>query len=105
MIGCGKAGVGFVVGFGKGYARDVEFRLVVVVYQFAKFRLDNYAVVVSVLDDFGGNLDVFLKGMVACVNHYGSEAVVDSGFAKVVAIAVVEVQANGKTRIFNCGFD
>ena len=39
LVGCGKTGVGFVVGFGKGYARDVEFRLVVVVYQFAKFRL------------------------------------------------------------------
>ena len=51
--------------------------------------------IVSVLYDFTGDLDVLLEGLGGSVDHDGSEAAVDAGLAGLEAVAVVQVQSDG----------
>lgn len=43
--------------------------------------------------------------MLAAVNHNGGEAAVDAGFADVKIFAVVQMQADRQTGVFDCCFN
>ena len=79
--------------------------------QTAEFAFNNYAVVVSVLNNLTGELDVVFEGMMAAVDHNRGETAVDAAFAKLEGIAVIEVYADGKIkaggffRVDDGGFD
>lgn len=73
--------------------------------EFAELCFDDNAVIVSVFDNLLCDGDVFRKRMCACVDHNGSETAVNAVFAECEAVAVVEVQANGKTACFDCRFN
>ena len=63
--------------------------------QSAELSFDNNAVVVCVLNDLLGDLDVLLEGLGRCVDHNGGEAVVDAGLAGLEGIAVIQMQRSG----------
>ena len=55
--------------------------------------------IVSVLDDLAGDLDILGKGLRGSVDHDGGEAAVDAALADIKGIAVIEVENDGKTRL------
>ena len=57
--------------------------------------------VVRVLDYLRGYFDVFRKGVGGSVYHDGSKAVVYAFYAEIVGIAVIEVEADGKTGVLD----
>ena len=73
--------------------------------QLAEFRLDNDAVVVSVLDDFRRDFDIFFKRVMRRVNHNRSKATVNAGFAKFETVAVIEVHYDGQSADFRRRLD
>ena len=80
-------------GVGSSLSGDVDF--VLDASQGAQLSLDNNAVIVSVLNDLTGDLDVLLEGLGGSVDHNGGEAAVDAGLAGLEAVAVVQVQSDG----------
>ena len=80
-------------GVGSSLSGDVDF--VFDASQGAQLSLDNNTVIVSVLNDLLGDLDVLLEGLGRSVDHDGSEAAVDAGLAGLEAVAVVQVQSDG----------
>ena len=69
---------------------------------YVKMINDN-TVVMCVLDDFLGDLDVFGKGLGGSVDHDGSEAAVDAGLAGFEVGAVVQMQNDGDIGAANYG--
>ena len=61
-----------------------------------ELTFDNNAMSMCILNDFFCQFDIVLEGMVATVDHNGSKAAVDAGFAQFESVTVVEVQTNGK---------
>ena len=58
----------------------------------AQLRLDGDVVLVRVVDDLLRELDVLLEGKGAAVDHDGREARINAALARLVAVAVVEVE-------------
>ena len=63
--------------------------------QSAQLSLDHNTVIVSVLDDLAGDLDVLSERLGGSVDHDGGEAAVDAGLAGLEAVAMVQMQGNG----------
>ena len=63
--------------------------------QGAELGLDDHAVVMGVLDDLAGDLDVLVEGLGGGVDHDGGEAAVDAGLAGLEVGAMVQMQGNG----------
>ena len=83
--------------FGAGVAGilGLDLHLVLHAGQGAQLGLDHHAVVVGVLHDLLGDLDVLGKGLGAGVDHDGGEAAVDAGLAGLKVRTVVQVQGDG----------
>ena len=83
--------------FGMGVGRLVrgDLDLVLDAGEGAELGLDHHAVVVGVLNDLLGDLDVLGKGLGGGVDHDGGEAAVDAGLAGLKVRAVVQVQHDG----------
>ena len=64
--------------------------------QHAELAFDGDVVLVGVLDDLAGQLDVLLVGVVRAVDHHRGEAGVDARLAQLEGVAVVEVQGEGQ---------
>ena len=60
--------------------------------------------IVSIFHDLSGQSNVILEGFGRGVDHNGSKAAVDAGFAQFKSITVIQMKSNGKTGLFNCGF-
>jgi hypothetical protein len=71
----------------------------------AKFTFDDAIVLVGILDHAPANLGVFLKRLVAAVNHYAGKAFVDAFLAKIERIAVVEMDGDGDIGGADGGFN
>ena len=71
----------------------------------AEFCFYNNAFIVCVINYPFGQFDVFFKRVLAAVNHNGSEASVNAGFADFKIFAMVKMQADWQTGIFNSCFD
>ena len=71
----------------------------------AELGFDYRAVIMRVFDYLRGYLDVFRKGMRGGVYHDGGEAVVDAVYAKIVGIAVIEVETDRETGILDGSLD
>ena len=54
--------------------------------------------IVRVLDNLAGELDVVLEGLGGAVDHDGGEAAVDAALAQLEGIAVIEVHADGQVK-------
>ena len=63
--------------------------------QSAQLGLHDDAVVVGVLHDLAGDLDVLGKGLGGSVDHNGGKAAVDAGLAGLKVGAVIQVQGDG----------
>ena len=63
--------------------------------QSAQLGLDHHAVVMGVLHNLLGDLDVLGKGLAGGVDHDGGEAAVDAGLAGLKVRAVVQMQRDG----------
>lgn len=69
--------------------------------ELTEFRFHDNAAVMRVLNDFFRDLDIFLESVMGRVDHDGSEAVVDRGFAGFKVCAVVEVHNDGESGCFD----
>ena len=69
----------------------------------AELSFDDDAVVVRVLDDLLGDLDVLCEGLGGSVDHDGGEAAVDAGLAGFEVGAVVQMQNDGDIGAANYG--
>ena len=69
--------------------------------QGAELRFDNHTVIVGILNDLAGDLDVFGKGLGGGVDHDGGEAAVHTGLAGLKVGAVVKVEGNGDVGAFD----
>ena len=63
--------------------------------QRAELSFDDDAVVVRVLDDLLGDLDVLCEGLGGSVDHDGGKAAVDAGLAGLKVGAMVQMQDDG----------
>ncbi len=96
-----------------GVSVDASLRVMAAFFAFvelgadelAEFTFDDAIVFVGVVDDFLAELDVFVEGMVAAVDHDAGEAFVDAFLAEFVGIAVVEVDGDGDIGEADGGFD
>ena len=64
----------------------------------AKLGLNYDAVIMGVLNDLLGDLDVLLEGKSGLVDHNGGEAAVDAALAELEAVAVVEMDNDGEIK-------
>jgi hypothetical protein len=63
--------------------------------QLAQFAFHHAIVLVGVFDDPFADFDVFVKRLVAAVNHHAGEPFVNALLAKFERVAVVEVHGDG----------
>ncbi len=80
--------------FGVGVGVVVGRNFVLNACENAELAFNGYVELMSVVNNFLGEGNVFLVGEVRTVDHNGREAVVDAGFAKLEAVTVVEVEAD-----------
>ena len=66
--------------------------------QSAQLRLDHHAVIVRILDDLAGDLDVLRERLGGRVDHDGGEAAVNAGLAGLKAVAMIQVQRDRNLR-------
>ncbi len=66
--------------------------------QSTQLSLDHNAVIVSVLNDLTGDLDVLSERLGGSVDHNGGEAAVDAGLAGLEAVAVIQMQRDRDLR-------
>ncbi len=85
-------------GMGVGGVLGGDLDVVLDAGQGAQLGFHHDAVVVGVLDDLLGDLDVLLKGLGGAVDHNGGEAAVDAGLAGLEVRAVVQMQRDGDAR-------
>src|SRR5579864_1424676 len=71
----------------------------------AEFALHDAIVLVRVVHHLFANLHVFLKRLVARVNHYTRKPFIDALLAKLEGITVVEMDGNGNIGKADSGFD
>ncbi len=71
--------------------------------QRAEFRLDDDTVVMCVLNDLLGDLDVLCERLGGSVDHNGGKAAVDAGLAGLEVGAVVQMQNDGDIGAANYG--
>ena len=88
---------------GLGVDRLGRHHVVLDAGQHAQLALDRDVVLVGVLDDLAGQLDVLLEGVVRAVDHDRREAGVDAGLAQLEGVAVVEVQGELELASPCCG--
>ena len=88
----------FRTGIGSGVRSDLD--LILDAGEGAKLGLDDDAVVMRVLDDLLGDLDVLGKGLGGRVDHDGGEAAVNAGLACLEIGAVVQMQDDGDLGAF-----
>ena len=69
----------------------------------AEFAFDNNAVVMRVFHNLFGEFDIVRKGVSGTVDHNGSKASVDAGFASFEVGTMVEVKNDGDFRAFDNG--
>ncbi len=91
------------LGAGVGGVLSGNLDLVLYAGQTAQLGLDHNAVVVRILDHLLGNLDVLSEGLAGSVDHNGGKAAVDAALAGFKAVAVVQMQADGQTRLDDGG--
>ena len=91
----------FGMGVGSLVCGDLHF--VLDAGQRAELSFDDDAVVVRVLDDLLGDLDVLGKGLGGGVDHNGGEAAVDAALAGLKVGAVVQMQNDGDIGAANYG--
>ena len=77
--------------------RDID--IILDAGQGAELSLDNNAVLMRILGDLAGLLDVLLEGMAGIVDHNGSEAVVYAVLAGSEICAVVQMQNDRDLRM------
>ena len=71
--------------------------------QSTKLCLYNYAVSMCILNNLFGYCDVVLERFGRSIDHNGSESAIDTGFTKLKAIAVIQMQSDRNIRILdNC---
>ena len=80
-------------GVGGGVSSDLDF--VLDAGQSAQLSLNDDTVVMSVLNDLAGDLDVLGEGLGGGVDHDGGEAAVDAGLAGLEVGAVIQMQSDG----------
>ena len=90
-------GIGEVCVFGFDVYRVFDTR------EFAEFGFDDDTVVVRVFDDFLSYLNVFGKRLLGRVDHNRRKTFFDTTLAEVERIAVIKMQADGKSRLFDGG--
>ena len=74
--------------------------------QSAQLSLDNYAVVMCVLNNLLGQSDVFLERLGGSVDHNGGEAAVDAGLTNLERVAVIQMQSDRDIRVVdNCSLN
>ena len=88
------------VGVGEHSVVGMNLNVVLDTCEFSEFGFDGNVSVVRVSDYFFRDFDILCEFILRSVDHNGSEAVVDTTFAKVETIAVVEVQNDRKPGIF-----
>ena len=86
-------------GIGGSLGRDID--LVLNAGQRAQLSLNNDTVVMSVLNDLLGDLNVLLEGLGRGVDHDGGKTAIDAGLAGFEAIAMVQVQDDGDIGALN----
>ena len=92
--------------FGTGVRTDCVAYFVFDSGKCAELCFDDYAVSMSIFNDFFGDLDVFFKGLGGSVDHNGGEPAVDAGFAGLEIGTVVEMENDGNFGAFdNSGFN
>ena len=69
----------------------------------AEFAFDHNAVVMCVFNNLFGEFDIVRKGMSGTVDHNGSKASVDAGFASFEVGTMVEVKNDRDFRAFDNG--
>lgn len=94
-----------LIGIGVGSILGVNLNSVFNACQSAKLCLNYNASFVCIFNNTTSHFDIFFKRMLATVNHNGGEAAVDAGFADVKIFAVVQMQADRQTGVFNCCFN
>src|SRR5699024_1303382 len=88
-----RTGVALMSGFHNDFVLDTS--------QSTQLSLNNYAMSMRVLNDFLGDLDVLLERLGGSVNHNGGKSAVDTGFAGLKAIAMIQMQRDRNIRILN----
>ena len=94
----------FGTGVGSGVGSDLD--VVLDTGQGAQLGLDHDTVVMGVLDNLAGDLDVLGKGLGGGVDHNGGKAAVDAGLAGLKVRAMVQMQGDGNLgALQNSGLD
>ena len=88
-----RTGVALMSGFHNDFVLDTS--------QSTQLSLNNYAMSMRVLNDFLGDLDVLLERFGGSVDHNGGKSAVDTGFAGLKAIAMIQMQRDRNIRILN----
>ena len=81
-----------IVGVGVGVV--LSNNIVLDTCQYAKLTLNGYIELVCVVNNLFGESNILLVGEVATVNHNAREAHIDTRFAQLEAVAVVEVESD-----------
>ncbi len=68
--------------------------------QHAQFRLHHHARRMGHLDGFGGEMNIFLKRMMAAVDHHAGITITDAGFDQFDGVAVIAVDTDRQVGIF-----
>ena len=84
-----------LLGAGVGSLVSGDLDLVLDAGQSAQLGLDHNAVIVGILHDLLGDLDVLGKGLAGSVDHDGGEATVNAALAGLEVRAVVQMQNDG----------
>ena len=92
-----------LLGTGVGGSLSGDIDLVLDAGQGAQLSLNHNTVIVSVLNDLLGDLDVLLERLGGGVDHDGGEAAVNAGLAGLEGVAVVQVQGDGNVGALDNG--
>ena len=84
-----------LLGAGVGSLVSGDLHIVLDAGQSAQLGLDHNAVIVGILHDLLGDLDVLGKGLAGSIDHDGGEAAVNAALAGLEVRAVVQMQNDG----------
>ena len=89
--------------FGTGIMRPLGgyIHIILDAGQSAQLSLYYYAMSVSIFYDLLGDGDILLKGLGGGVDHDGGETIVDTGFAGLKAVAVIQMQNDRQAGLDN----
>ena len=88
-----------LLGAGVAAVLRADVHVVLDAGQTAELAFDDHAVVVGVFHHLAGEGDVVLEAVLAAVDHDAGEAAVDAALADLEALAVVQMDADGKAGI------